>query len=152
MLHVPGQPIPRGCAVVLKDCTFGGMEKDFRGSLGHHVGHIVKVPKIERWYKPRTIQQNKTVRGLWMPIILKELGHYPHDARYVYDSIKIAIGWTEPRTNPKTGEVTNVPAPTAHLDTEGYSGFMKIFRAYVEDQDSGFGILLPDPDPTMARI
>jgi hypothetical protein len=151
MKPTPNQSIPSGCAVVTPQCTFGDMETAFRRSMGRHVGHIVKVPKIERWYKPRTNQQNRTVKGLWMPIILEELGFHPHDEKYVYDMIKIAINWTEPRTNPKTGEVTMVPKPTAHLDTDGYSGFMRIFRAYVEDQDSGLGILLPEPDSMMAR-
>ncbi len=87
-----------------------------------------------------------------MPIILEEKGYFPHDSDYVYGQIKMAIGWTEPRTDKATGETVMVPRPTANLDTAGYSEFMRIFRAYVEDQDTGFGILLPDPDSTMARI
>jgi hypothetical protein len=152
MLPVPGQPIPHGCAVVLKDCTLGESERELRRRLARHVGHIVRVPEIVRYHPPRSNQQNRTVRGLWMPIILDEKGYYPHDKDYVYDQIKLAIGWTEDRVDKHTGEVHKVPRPTATLDTAEYSKFMEIFRAYVEDVDSGFGILLPDPDPTLARI
>lgn len=152
MKPVPNKPLPNGCAVVEKDCTFGGMETDFRRSLGRHVGHVVRIPEIKRWYKPRTNQQNRTVRGYWMPIILLEQGYYPHDAEHVYNEIKMRIGWTEDRVNKLTGEIVKFPRPTANLDTAGYSEFMRLFRAYVEDPDTGLGILLPDPDPSMARI
>ncbi len=116
-----------------------------------YAGKTVKIG-IDLLRKKRSIQQNKTVRGYWLPIVLEELGYRPHDAQYVYDMIKMKIGWTEERVNKTTGEVTLVPRPTADLDTKGYAGFMEIWRAFVEDADVGFGIILPDPDSTMARI
>ncbi len=114
-------------------------------------GKVIEV-EVKQHFKKRSNQQNRTVRGFWMPIILKEQGYYPHDAEYVYNQIKIAIGWTEPRVNEKTGEETMVPRPTAKSNTAEYAEFMRIFRGYVEDQDRGFGIILPDPDSTKARI
>ena len=87
-----------------------------------------------------------------MPIIIEELGYRPHDTEYVYQSIKVKIGWTEDVVNKLTGEVKKLPRPTADCDTAEYSRFMELFRAFVEDADTGFGIHLPDPDPLMARI
>jgi len=148
----PNQTIPQGFAVVTPQCTLGDAEQAFRLSLARHVGHIVKVPEIKRWTPPRSSQQNRTVRGFWMPIILEEMGYHPHDAQYVYDHIKIKIGWTEDRVNKLTGEVKKLPRPTADCDTATYAEFMERFRGFVEDQDAGLGILLPDPNPMMARI
>lgn len=148
----PGQPIPHGYAVVTPQCTLGGAEQAFRQSLARHIGHIVKVPEIKRYSPPRSNQQNKTVWGLWMPIIIEEMGYRPHDTRYVYDSLKMRIGWTEERVNKLTGEVKKLPRATADCDKAEYSKFMELFRAYVEDQDTGLGVLLPDPDPNLARI
>lgn len=148
----PNQTIPQGCAVVAPDCSLGDAERAFRQSLARHVGHIVKVPEIKRWTPPRSNQQNRTVRGFWMPIILEELGYRPHDAEYLYQSIKVKIGWVDEVVNKITGEVKKMPRPTADCDTATYAEFMERFRAFVEDADSGLGILLPNPDPMMARI
>ncbi len=114
-------------------------------------GKVIEVV-VKRYFKKRSNQQNKTVRGKWMEIILLEKGYFPHDAEYIYGQIKMAIGWTEDRVDKVTGLVTKVPAPTAHLNTVEYSEFMRIFKGYVEDVDTGFGIRLPDPDSTKARI
>lgn len=116
------------------------------------MGHIVRLPEVKRWQKPRSNQSNRLVRGFWMPIILDELGYRPHDAEYVYQSIKVKIGWTDDVVNKITGEVKKLPRPTAHLPQDEYSHFVEIFRAFVEDDIDGFGIRLPDPDPSMARI
>ncbi len=107
---------------------------------------------VKRYFQKRSNQQNRTVRGPWMKIILEEKGYFPHDADYVYGQIKMAIGWTEDRVDKATGLVTKVPAPTAPLNTVEYAEFMRLFRGYVEDQDTGFGIRLPDPDSTKAKI
>lgn len=148
----PGKTIPQGCAVVTPQCTFGEQEEAFRRSLARHVGHVVRVPEIKRYSPPRSNQQNRTVRGLWMPIIIEELGYRPHDSEYLYQSLKVKIGWTENVVNKLTGEVKKMPRPTANCDKAEYAEFMERFRSFVEDADTGLGILLPDPNPLNARI
>lgn len=121
-------------------------------SLARHIGHIVKVPEIKRYSPPRSNQQNRAVRGVWVPIIIEELGYSPHDAEWVYQNIKMKIGWVREVVNKMTGEVKKLPKPTAGSTKEEYSEFMQAFRAYVEDPDTGLGILLPDLDSNLARI
>ena len=100
----------------------------------------------------RTLQQLKGLRGKWMAVILKELGYGAHDSDYIYQQIKIACGYYEKKVNPVTGEVEKIPMRTGGFTKEKFREFMEAFRRYVEDSDTGFGILLPDFDPAKAVI
>lgn len=102
--------------------------------------------------KRRTSQQNRGVRGVWVPDICRELGYHPHDEQFLYDQIKMQIGWTETKANPLTGEAVTVPRPTKDCTMQEYSEFMEAFRGFVEDPDSGLGIRLKNLDPMKARI
>lgn len=98
----------------------------------------------------RSNQQNKTVMGLWMDIILESLGYEQEDKPYIYGQLKIAIGWFEERVNKKTGLITKVPKPTADLDAPTYSEkIMAPIQRYVA---INYEINLPDPEKAMAVI
>ncbi len=97
----------------------------------------------------RTNQQNRTVMGLWMGIILKELGYGLHEKDNVYYGIKAKCWYTE-SVNEQTGEVLNIPRATRDMNKGDYSKeFMFAFQHFVFDF---FGITLPDPETERAKI
>ncbi len=100
----------------------------------------------------RSLQQLRGLMGVWMATILESLGYGAHDKDFVYQEIKIAIGYCEPKAIPGTGEQKKVPVRTSGFDKDKYRKFMDDFQRYVEDVDTGLGIRLPDLDPMKARI
>lgn len=136
-------------ARVLRDCTLGQGESAFRRGLARHVGKLVFVPEIKRYREKRTQQQCKTTMGVWMPLILEELGYHRHDLDRVYNWIKLQCWYEEKIIR---GRKARMVRETHEDDTEKYAEFMKAFRGFVEDPDNGLGILLPDPDPYLAKI
>lgn len=107
---------------------------------------------LDDFEEPRNHKQLRGLMGRWMGVILKELGNHPHEKDYIYGKIKVACGYYIEMTDPITGEVERVPIRTRGFSKAKYSQFMKDFQAFVEDVDAGFGIRLPDLDPTMSRI
>jgi len=103
----------------------------------------------KRVFEKRSDQQNKTVMGLWLDLILDELGYEQSDKAYVYGLIKIEMGWVENRVNKRTGVVTTVPRETKNLNTPEYSKFMEDFARHMAINHS---IVLPDPNPLAATI
>ncbi len=110
------------------------------------------VNTVGKKKKKRSIQQLRGIRGTWVPYITDHEGYPDHDNNYVYQSIKVAIGYYENKVNLTTGEVEKVAVRTGGFDMDEFSAFMKAFRDYVEDVDTGLGIRLPDLDPMKARI
>jgi hypothetical protein len=108
--------------------------------------------KLEAIPEGRTLQQLRGLRGRWMTIILGELGYGAHDSDYVYQQIKVACGYWEPKTNPVTGEEERVAVRTRGFSKAKFRQMMEDMKRYVEDPDTGFGIRLPDLDPSKARI
>ncbi len=94
--------------------------------------------------EPRNHKQLKGLMGEWMGTVLESLGYSAHDKDYVYESIKVACGYYEEKTNPVTGQVERVAIRTRGFSKKRYSQFMTDFRAYVEDRDTGLGIRLKD--------
>ena len=103
----------------------------------------------KRVFDKRTNQQNKTVMGLWMDQILDELGYEPADKDYVFQTLKMDMGFTESRVNKQTGEIKKVPKSTKNLPTDEYTQFMDKFVRHVSINHH---ITLPDPVHELARI
>ena len=137
-------------AKVLPDLKLEGQgESAFRKLLASNVGHTVVIA-VKRYRKPRTNQQLKTVMGLYMDIMLEQLGYEATDKDWLYGILKMEMGWTETRVNKKTGEKFTVPGKTAHLDTEEYS--RKFMDAFVRNAALQHEIVLPDPVAAMAVV
>ncbi len=133
----------------------GKLTPESRDALADAYNSLPDGNYMVKWgeIKPgRTLQQLKGTRGRWMGIILKELGYGPHDNDYVYQQIKIACGYCEPKANPVTGEVEKVAVRTGGFSKDKFRQFMEDFRRYIEDPDTGLGIRLPDLEPSKAKI
>lgn len=107
------------------------------------------LPGPKRVYDKRSNQQNKTVMGIWLDIILEEKGYEQCDKTFVFDQLKLDMGWTEDRVNKSTGEVVKVPKRTSNLDTLAFSQFMESFARHVAIHEN---IILPDPQSSLAGI
>lgn len=100
--------------------------------------------------KKRSRKQNDTVRGVWIPMIMKEEYGEPYtkaEAQKVYDDIKVEMEWTVDKVNRKTGEVRKFPRDTHDLESGPYSQFMEMFARYIA---VNHGIFLPDPKPELS--
>ncbi len=101
--------------------------------------------------KVRSVQQNRTVWGPWMDMIMKENYGEPftkEEKLVVYNEIKMAIGWTVEKVNRKTGEVKDFPRPTKGESPAGYSHFMELVARYAAVT---LGIVLENPKRELAR-
>ena len=87
--------------------------------------------------------------GVYMDIILDELGYEKSDMLYIYNRLKIEMGYTEDRINKKTGQLTKVPKQTRDLDKHQYAEWMELFSRNVA---VNHGINLPPPEKALAVI
>ena len=107
------------------------------------------LPGPKRVTERRTEQQNKVTMGLWMDLILEELGYEPTDKDWIYGVLKLEMGYCEDRINKRTGEKISVPKKTRDLDKVAYSKFMEDFA---RNMAVNHEITLPDPVAAMAVI
>ena len=102
--------------------------------------------ELKRWHPKRSNEQRDFVMGVWMPIILNELGYFPHESERVYNECKRDF-WYEERTS-KSGIVTRIIKKTRENNTKEYMDFMEAFRGWAWDVHQ---IELPDPDFTKSK-
>lgn len=126
------------------DSAFKRLSPELLRDCGFDVDVVIK-----RVAAHRSGQQNKAVMGFWMSMILEETGYHANDRDYIYNQIKIGMGFTEERVNTKTGELRKVPKETRGLKKDDYSRFMADFSDYILHN---FNIALPPPDRLKAVI
>ena len=103
----------------------------------------------KRVFEKRSNQQCRTVMGLYMDQILEELGYESTDKDFLFQTLKLEMGWTEERVNKRTRAITLVPKKTRDLPTPEFSAFMEKFVRHMAIHHN---IVLPDPVADMARI
>lgn len=126
------------------EVAFKRLSPELLRDCGYEVDVVIK-----RVVAGRTGQQNKAVIGFWMSVILEEIGYHPNDREYIYNQIKIGMGFMEERVNRITGEVRKVPKQTRNLKKDEYSKFMDDFSDYIRHN---FNIDLPPPEAIKATI
>lgn len=131
-----------------KDGNLEGVFKRLLPDLLRNCGYEVDV-LVKRVVTGRSRQQNKAVLGFWMSMILEETGYHENDREYIYNQIKIGMGFTEDRVNTITGEVRKVPKQTRGLNKDEYSRFMDNFADYIMHN---FSMALPPPERLKAII
>ena len=129
--------------------TAGKMVPDDRETVLEYLNlkeGVKQILNLKDWKPTRSVPQNNTVRGKWMPLIMKEEYGIPYtkeEEQRIYDSIKFEMEWTVDKVNKKTGEVRKFPRDTHTLDTTEYSHWMEMFARHVS---MNHRINLPPPD------
>lgn len=105
---------------------------------------------FEDWRPTRSNQQNRAWFGIVVKLFCERMGYRfssERDKRYVHEQILIAIGWTEPGRDVH-GQLQQRPKDTHDLDTAEFSDL------YNRAQELGaqMDIVIPDPDPELAKI
>ena len=137
----------------------GKMILEFPQQMRNYL-EVSEAKKPDEWHegdlcfpkKKRSNQQNRTLMGFWMPLIMEEEYGTPYteaEMLKVYGEIKMEMNWTIDKVNKKTGEVRKFPRDTHDLDSGAYTAWMEDFARHIAAEHN---IFLPDPDPAKARI
>lgn len=104
------------------------------------------VGTLKKWHKTRTSQQNRAWWGIMIPIYMQCYGTDNKDE--AHRALCCAVGHSETHCDIK-GRRHEEPKETHNLPTDEFSQLWEKGARHIAIE---FGVVVPDPNPELARI